>query len=162
ERPIANIAPTFGGFSNLTMAATIGERRCVVKAAQDRLKRADVRREARMLAMLRDSGLPIPQLLALVEDREWTVAVTGFVGGEHGLQVYQRAPPGRGAIFRALGRLLAAVHRIPPPLERRSRNRTAKTAKIAKGSKMRQTKDLCVLCGEYSVRVLPADLDLAV
>src|SRR5436190_6572029 len=91
EQPIADLAPTFGGFSNLTVAATIGGRRCVAKIAAGALKRADVRHEAHMLGLLGDSGLPIPTLLALVEDDNWTVEVIGFVVGTPGLHAIARS-----------------------------------------------------------------------
>jgi aminoglycoside phosphotransferase (APT) family kinase protein len=111
-----------------------------------------------MLALLRGSGLPVPPLLALVEDHAWTVAVTDFVAGEHGLQVYQRAPAELEALFRALGQLLAAVHRTPPPLGHQPRIRTAKSAK---GLNVRRTKQLRALRGKYFARVLITDSDLA-
>jgi aminoglycoside phosphotransferase (APT) family kinase protein len=110
---IGDLAPTSGGFSNITAHVTIGDERCVVKAATAPIKRADVRREARVLAQLHASGLPIPALLALAEDEHWTVAVTRFVAGEHGLRVLQRAPTELEPLYSALGRLLAAVHRTP-------------------------------------------------
>src|SRR5436190_2195196 len=64
-QPIGDLAATSGGFSNLTASVTIGARRCVIKAAVNELKRADVRREAMLLRLLEGSDLPIPRLLAL-------------------------------------------------------------------------------------------------
>src|SRR5262245_19312325 len=84
-QPIGDPAPTSGGFSNLTAIVTIGPERCVVKASSAALKRDDVRREAQVLRLLRRSDLPIPTVLAAIEDRTWTLAVTRFVAGEHGL-----------------------------------------------------------------------------
>jgi aminoglycoside phosphotransferase (APT) family kinase protein len=110
---IGDLAATTGGFSNITASATIGERRCAIKAATSALKRADVRREAQMLELLRDSGLPAPVLLALAEDDGWTVAVTRFVAGVHGLQVLERAPAELEPLYHALGQLLSTVHQTP-------------------------------------------------
>jgi aminoglycoside phosphotransferase (APT) family kinase protein len=123
NQPIDAVAATSGGFSNLTLIATIGGERCVVKAATAPLKRADVRRDAQALRLLAGRDLPIPALLALVEDHAWTVAVTRFVAGEHGLDVLAGAPEQLDGLYLALGRLLARVHRVPlvdaPPLAER-------------------------------------------
>jgi len=112
-QPIGDFAPTTGGFSNLTAITTIGAQRCVIKAATTPLKRADVRREATLLQLLHTSDLPIPRLLALVEDDAWTVAATGWLAGAHGLAVLERAPEQLEALYHALGLLLANIHRTP-------------------------------------------------
>jgi aminoglycoside phosphotransferase (APT) family kinase protein len=109
-QPVGDLAPTFGGFSNLTVAATVGGARCVVKAASLAPKRADVRREAVVLGLLRGSGLPVPELLALAQDGAWTVAVTRAVPGEPGLRLYERPPADLAPVFFALGATLAPVH----------------------------------------------------
>jgi aminoglycoside phosphotransferase (APT) family kinase protein len=120
---IGDLAATSGGFSNLTAIAMIGGERGVVKAATAPLKRADVRREAQVLRLLRDQALPTPALLALAEDDTWTIAVTRYVAGEHGLALLSRAPDQLDALYHALGELLAQVHRLPlagaPPLAER-------------------------------------------
>jgi aminoglycoside phosphotransferase (APT) family kinase protein len=113
SQPIGDFAATTGGFSNLTAIATIGAQRCVIKAAATALKRADVRREATLLRLLHTSDLPIAQLLALAEDEAWTIAVTGWLAGKHGLTVLERAPEQLEALYHALGRLLADIHRTP-------------------------------------------------
>ena len=132
-QPIGDFAATTGGFSNLTAIVTIGAQRCVIKAAATVLKRADVRREATMLRLLQTSDLPFPSLLALVEDDRWTIAVTRWVAGEHGLAVLEHAPEQLGSLYQALGRLLARVHRTPlatpalaPQLEDRMRHALAR------------------------------------
>ena len=132
-QPIGDFAATRGGFSNLTAIVTIGAQRCVIKAAATALKRTDVRREATMLRLLQGSDLPIPRLLALVEDDRWTIAVTRWVAGEHGLTVLERAPEQLESLYRALGLLLAKVHRMPlaapalaPKLEDRTRDALAR------------------------------------
>jgi aminoglycoside phosphotransferase (APT) family kinase protein len=112
-QPVGVAAATTGGFSNLTAIVSIGADRCAIKAATAPLKRADLRREARVLRLLQDSGLPIPTLLALAEDQAWTVAVTCFVAGELGLRVLERAPDELEPLYSELGRLLAALHRTP-------------------------------------------------
>jgi aminoglycoside phosphotransferase (APT) family kinase protein len=114
-QPIGDIAATSGGFSNLTAIVIIGDQRCVIKAAAAALKRADVRREAALLRLLHASGLPSPQLLTLIEDEAWTIALTRWVAGEHGLAVLERAPAQLEAIYHALGQLLAHIHRTPLP-----------------------------------------------
>jgi aminoglycoside phosphotransferase (APT) family kinase protein len=111
--PIADIAPTSGGFSHRSAAATIGGQRCIVKAAEAAPKRADLRREARILALLPGSGLPTPRLRALVEDHAWTVEVLGFVGGAQGLQLLSDRTMPLAQVYGALGRLLADVHSAP-------------------------------------------------
>ncbi len=112
-QPIGDLAATTGGFSNQTAIVTIGAQRCVIKAASAALKRDDVRREATLLRLLQDSDLPIPLLLALIEEREWTIAVTRWVAGEHGLAVLERAPEQLESLYHQLGHLLARVHRTP-------------------------------------------------
>jgi aminoglycoside phosphotransferase (APT) family kinase protein len=113
------LAPAFGGFSHHSALATIGGRRCVVKAAEAAPKRADLRHEARVLALLRGSGLPAPALIALAEDAVWTVEVLGFVPGANGLHMLASAPAELERVYGALGRALAAVHNIPlaPPAQ---------------------------------------------
>jgi aminoglycoside phosphotransferase (APT) family kinase protein len=113
---IGQFAATSGGFSNLTAITTIGDRRCVIKAAAATLKRADVRREAALLRLLPADTLPIPRLLALIEDDEWSVVVTGWLPGQHGLAVLAQAPNQLEAIYHALGQLLANIHSIPTPV----------------------------------------------
>jgi len=132
SQPIGDFAATTGGFSNLTAIMTIGARRCVIKAAATTLKRADLRREAALLRLLQHSDLPIPRLLALIEDEDWTIAVTRWVAGEHGLAVLERAPERLAALYHQLGLLLAQVHRTPlaaparaPQLEDRMRQTLA-------------------------------------
>jgi hypothetical protein len=108
-----DITPTSGGFSNLTLAATIDGQRCIVKAASTPLKRDDMRREARVLTLLRDHDLPLPTLLTLVEDDTWTVAMTRAVEGDHGLHVLAQAPDELERLYHALGQVLAVVHATP-------------------------------------------------
>jgi aminoglycoside phosphotransferase (APT) family kinase protein len=112
-QPIGDFAATTGGFSNLTAIVAIGGQQCVIKAAASALKRADVRREATLLQLLRTSELPIPRLLAQIEDDQWTVAVTGWLAGQHGLAVLERTPEQLEPIYHALGALLANIHRTP-------------------------------------------------
>jgi aminoglycoside phosphotransferase (APT) family kinase protein len=112
-QPIGDFAATTGGFSNLTVIASIEAQRCMIKAAASALKRADVRHEATLLRLLHASELPIPRLLALIEDEAWTLAVTRWLAGAHGLAVLERAPDQLEAIYQALGQLLANIHRTP-------------------------------------------------
>lgn len=110
---VAELAPTEGGYSHQTMFATIGGRRCVVKAATSPAKRTDVRRDARVLVLLEGQRLPTPHLLALCEDADWTVAVTAALGGHSGMRLYDQ-PAALAAAYRELGALLAHVHRTAP------------------------------------------------
>jgi aminoglycoside phosphotransferase (APT) family kinase protein len=110
---INRVQPTVGGYSNLTVHITIGEQRCVIKAAASAVKRADVRRDAHMLTLLHDLSLPAPELLALLENEAWTVAVTKYVPGDHGLHVLEQSPIVLERVYYALGQLLAKVHATP-------------------------------------------------
>jgi aminoglycoside phosphotransferase (APT) family kinase protein len=112
--PIGDIRPTVGGYSNLSVQLTIGGQRCVVKAAASAVKREDIRREAHMLTLLHGRSLPAPELLALLENEAWTVAVTKYVPGDHGLHVLEQAPTTLAHLYYALGQLLANVHATPP------------------------------------------------
>src|SRR5512145_1484139 len=112
DLPVSDIAATSGGFSNLTVLATIGVRRCAVKAANTSLKRADLRREARVLSLLQGFGLRVPSLISLCEDATWTVVVLEAVGGMHGLQLLTHAPNTLALVYCSLGRLLAAIHQV--------------------------------------------------
>jgi aminoglycoside phosphotransferase (APT) family kinase protein len=115
-QPVGEVTPAEGGFSHHTAIATIGARRCAIKAASGAAKRADVRHEARMLALLGGRQLPCPQLLALTENDTWSVAISAAVAGRAGIHLYQQPNLLAGA-YRELGELLAAVHRTPitPP-----------------------------------------------
>ena len=110
-----DLAPTFGGFSNLTVRATIGGQHCVIKATTLPAKRVDIRREAALLPSLTGSSLPVPVLLALVEDATWTAAITVALPGENGLRVLADAPAALPDVFAALGVTLGRVHATPPP-----------------------------------------------
>ncbi|MBC8163824.1 MAG: aminoglycoside phosphotransferase family protein [Roseiflexaceae bacterium] len=108
------VAPAFGGFSNLTCTATIAGRRCVIKAATRPVKRADVRREAALLERLQPIGLACPVLLAFVEDADWSVAITAELPGQNGLRVLAEQPAQLPALFQELGCVLHTVHQAAP------------------------------------------------
>jgi aminoglycoside phosphotransferase (APT) family kinase protein len=84
----------------------------IIKAATTPLKRADLRREARVLLALAGSGLPIAPLMTLLEDPDWTVAVLGALPGENGLQRLNDPPEVLSILYRELATLLARVHVI--------------------------------------------------
>jgi aminoglycoside phosphotransferase (APT) family kinase protein len=111
----ADIAPTSGGFSHRTALLTIDGRRCVIKATDAPGRRADVRREAHVLRLLRGSGLPIAPLVALAEDATWIVAVTEAINGVNGITLFAGEQTELEAIYTALGRLLADVHNTALP-----------------------------------------------
>lgn len=107
---VAVIGPTMGGFSHYSAMLTIEDRRCAVKAARLPLRRADVRREARVLALIQGSGLPVPELVALLEDEHWTVALTRALPGINGLRLYSKLPADLPSLFAELGAVLARLH----------------------------------------------------
>lgn len=107
---VSLIGPTLGGFSHYSALVMVEEQPCVVKAADLPLQRADVRREARMLALLQGSGLPVPELVALFEDETWSVALLGALTGANALQLYAQAPTDLLRLAGELGRLLARLH----------------------------------------------------
>lgn len=113
--PPSDLAPTFGGFSNLTVRATLAGRPCVIKAATTPAKRADVQHEAQLLPLLYAAGLPVPEPLALLSDATWSVGITAALPGRNGLSVLAEAPHELPQAFAALGRMLAAVHATPLP-----------------------------------------------
>lgn len=115
--PLTALAPAQGGFSNLTVTARIGGVPVVVKAAERPEKRADLRREAHVLALLR-RRLAVPRLLATVEDEGWTVLVLRQRRGLPGVRLYGGPQEALMAPLTALGRTLARLHRralAPPP-----------------------------------------------
>lgn len=113
--PVAALAPAEGGFSNLSLLARVGPTPCVVKAAELPAKRADLRREARVLALLRGRRLGAPAALAFVEGGGWSALVTARRAGAPGLRLYAGPPEGLAAPLAALGRALARLHRLGPP-----------------------------------------------
>jgi aminoglycoside phosphotransferase (APT) family kinase protein len=130
DAAITDVAPTFGGFSNLTLTATIGGRRCAVKAASHPAKRADVRRESLVLHRLSGGSLPAPVPLGLTEDETWTVSVTGHIPGEPGLRLYELSSAELARPYHELGRVLAQVHAftstdVRPAFARTVRGRSA-------------------------------------
>lgn len=104
--------PTTGGFSNLSFFARVGGRRCVVKAAQREVKRADLRREAQVLGLLSGRGLRAAALVALVEDDAWTALVTTRRAGAPGMLLYAGPPADLAAPLEALGARLARLHAL--------------------------------------------------
>ena len=116
--PLRGLAPTVGGFSNLSMLARLGGTACVLKAAELPAKRTDLRREARMLAALRGRRVAAPALLAHLEGGAWTLLVTRRRPGTPGLQLYAGPSDALLAPLTALGRTLARLHALdmaPPP-----------------------------------------------
>lgn len=114
-----------GGRSNLSFVATDGSgRRLVVRrppTGQVLATAHDVVREARVLRALAGSGVPVPAVLGLCEDREVTGApflVMDFVDG-HVLRDAAQAeavldPPARARASAALVGALADLHRVDP------------------------------------------------
>lgn len=115
---LTNLAPTVGGFSNLTLAARLNGQPCVLKAASASARRADLRREAAILRLLQGRRLGAPSLLAQAEASDWTLLVTARRPGRPGITLYVRPPAQLVPAYHALGRTLARLHRsvlAPPP-----------------------------------------------
>ena len=146
---------TFGGYSNLTFKLTVGTRQLVAKVAESTLKQADVHREAALLDMLRASELPIPVLVALLEDSELTVELLGHIEGTNGLHYFGTETTELPTLFAAVGRVLAEVHQRVP---------SAASTELALAPRYRQTlHELPMLGLEPSLRdTLVASLEDAV
>lgn len=112
--PVTGLAPTVGGFSNLSALATIGGARCVVKAARLPARRADLRREALVLARLHGERVGAPIALAFVEGEGWSALVTRRRPGRPGITLYGGPPAELAPVYSALGRALARLHALPP------------------------------------------------
>jgi aminoglycoside phosphotransferase (APT) family kinase protein len=112
---IIGLAPTVGGFSNLSRRAQIGGQTCVIKAAQLSLKRADLHREAAVLPLLPARQILAPPLLALVEDETWTVLITAELPGLPGVALLEGDRHDLPAVCVALGSMLARLHAGPAP-----------------------------------------------
>lgn len=94
---LRDVRSTVGGFSNLTFSALVGDGRVVVKAANNELKRADLRREAAMLGRVAaEETLRVPNIRAHADVEDWTVLVLDWVDGEPGLNVLQAGQSGAG------------------------------------------------------------------
>jgi aminoglycoside phosphotransferase (APT) family kinase protein len=117
DRPLTAPAPTVGGFSNLSLLLRIGGRPCVIKAAERGAKRADLRREARVLSLLAGRRLGAPTLLAAVEDERWSMLILRRRTGAPRLGLYGGPPAALLPPLRALGRSLARLHaaELAPP-----------------------------------------------
>jgi aminoglycoside phosphotransferase (APT) family kinase protein len=108
---LTRLAPTMGGFSNLTLAVYLDGRPCVLKAASAPARRNDLRHEAAMLRMLHGRRLGAPPLLAHAEADDWTLLVTARRPGLSGITLYTRPPAQLIPAYHAFGRTLARLHR---------------------------------------------------
>lgn len=105
--------PTHGGFSHQSTIATINqEQRCVIKAANSDAKRASLSHEAQMLDLLRSSQLPVPSLIALLEDDDWTIELIEFLPGTNGLTILAEEPHVVPNLYLQLGRALKQLHSV--------------------------------------------------
>ncbi|MDO9313669.1 MAG: phosphotransferase family protein [Burkholderiaceae bacterium] len=117
-----SVQPLTGGQSNPTFLVTADGLRCVLrkKPAGDLLASAHaIDREYRVMAALQGSGVPVPRMLAYCEDS--TVVGTPFFLMEFldGRVLVDQALPGmapaeRGAIYREMNSVLAALHAVDP------------------------------------------------
>lgn len=116
-QPVDELAPTVGGYSHQTLHVTIGGERCVLKLASEPLKRAALRHEARVLALIAPLALPAPRVLACAENEEATLMVTRALPGENGIQLLGSAPEALGEVYHTLGQVVARIHAAPlaPP-----------------------------------------------
>lgn len=108
---IGPLQPTVGGYSNLTVILPLGGRRLVAKVAHTPLKRADVRHEARVLATLHDSGLPLPELVAIIDEADFTLELLRYIEGDNAIRFFNEEQSTLPQIYAAIGHTLAAVHR---------------------------------------------------
>lgn len=113
---LRRIRPTIGGFSNLTFYGDMtGGDTVLVKCASREVKRADLRREVRMLSLLHDSDLRPPTVRAHINTGSWTVTVTDAVAGDIGINIVQtRDVPELRIRAEVMARLLQALHRVVP------------------------------------------------
>jgi aminoglycoside phosphotransferase (APT) family kinase protein len=113
-----------GGRSNLTYIIDDGERRFVVRRpplAHVLPTAHDMAREYRVLAALRDTGIPVPKVIALCEDEavigarfyvmEW---IDGHVVRDTVPTAFPDSPETRRAMSSALVDTLLELHRIEP------------------------------------------------
>jgi aminoglycoside phosphotransferase len=113
EEP-TDLRPTSGGYSHLSVAAAIGGRPCLIKAATLPLRRADLRREGAALDLLSGRALAAPARLAGADGDGWTVLVCGLLPGQPGQSLYAGPPGALPPAYRALGAALARLHAIVP------------------------------------------------
>jgi aminoglycoside phosphotransferase (APT) family kinase protein len=113
-----------GGRSNLTYIVDDGERRFVVRRpplAHVLPTAHDMAREYRVLAALRDTGIPVPKVIALCEDEgvigarfyvmEW---IDGHVVRDAVPSAFPDSPETRLAMSSALVDTLLLLHRVEP------------------------------------------------
>lgn len=112
---VSELAPAQGGFSHHSALASIGRRRCFVKAAELPAKRASLRHEAAALGALAGRGLAAPQLLALLDEHSWTIEVMAALPGASGVLLYAEPPGVAMAALSGLASLLAATHVLDVP-----------------------------------------------
>lgn len=108
--PVSDLRQTTGGFSHRSAIVTIGWERCVVKWAEQPGRRDDLRREAAVLDAIGGS-LPVPHLIALVDDERVTATIARFVPGAHGIAWYSDSPIRLIRACEDLGTTLRRVHR---------------------------------------------------
>ena len=107
---VADLETTNGGAANLTFYARLDDEAVAVKVAMQEGRRAGVRREARLLPLLLNAGLPVPRLLFVVDELDaWTFSVLGRIAGENGLELVRARPDAVEIVERA--RVLALVVR---------------------------------------------------
>lgn len=124
-QPIYAVAATVGGFSNLTLALTIGTARCVAKIATRPTKREDLHREAAALTWLVAQATipalpgqhlaPIPTLRALLDDETTTVELLDALPGVPGITRYDGGLRTLSLPLLQLCKHLAGVHMLPVP-----------------------------------------------
>ena len=121
QGPLA-VKPLTGGQSNPTFLLSAGNACYVLRKrpAGDLLPSAHaVNREHRVMAALRDTGVPVPQMLCLCEDP--AVLGTAFFVMSHveGRVLWDARlpgfdPRGRAAMYDEMNRVIAALHLVDP------------------------------------------------
>lgn len=96
----------------VTVATDAGERRLVLR----KIRRGDVRREVRLLALLSEYGLPVPSVLAgpFVNEEGETAAVYSLLPGENLQKLSSRSEEG---LECAKNLLIEAVGKLAGPTE---------------------------------------------
>ena len=115
-----SIKPISGGQSNPTYFVTVGDRELVLRKAPngELLPGAHrVDREYRIMHALADSGVPVPEMIRLEEDKAVLGAPFYLMARLHG-QVFHEStlpdhsPEARAAIYDHKARVLANLHRV--------------------------------------------------
>jgi aminoglycoside phosphotransferase (APT) family kinase protein len=120
---ISDVHSLAGGASSLTFRAALGDRPVVVKVAppgHDPVGHRDVLRQARIIAALAVTDVPVPEVLRTDHGAPPEVPplfVMSLAEGETFEPLFDAEAPPKEVVsdrFRRAARVLAALHRVPP------------------------------------------------